>query len=50
MEKKEALREYCIEKAIEIARALAICGNPSTKDVLKTAKELESYITAEDYK
>lgn len=46
MEKQEKLREYCIDKAIEILRANVDPWINNTGDVIKTAKELESYITS----
>lgn len=45
MEKKEAIREYCIEKALAIEAAIKTCRNPSADDVIKTAEKLEKYIT-----
>ncbi len=44
MEKKEAVREYCIEKALVITQAQKPVRNPSVEDVIKAAKELEKYI------
>jgi len=45
MDRMEAIREYCIEKAVEILRANPKPWISSTKDVVETAKELEKYIT-----
>ena len=46
MEKKEAVREYCIEKALEIkTKALESPKKFNAEDVIKTAKQLEQYIT-----
>ncbi len=45
MEKAEAIREYCIERALEIIQLDASRVILSTEDVIKSAKELENYIT-----
>ena len=44
MEKKEAIREYCIEKALVIESAKTINRDPSVDNVIKTAEKLEKYI------
>ena len=42
MEKKEAVREYCIERAMEIEKASLV--KITLENVLKTAQKLEKYI------
>ena len=44
MEKKEAVREWCIEKAMEVT-ALPSGHLSDVKTVIVAAKELEAYIT-----
>jgi len=44
MEKTKAIREWCIEKAIEIAKPQAPASNPSVDTIIRTAIELEEYI------
>ena len=44
MEKTEAIREWCIEKAIDLL--LSNGQNFKAEDVVRCAKELEKYITS----
>lgn len=44
---REKVREWCIEKAIEIARAQKPLNNPSADEVIKVAKQIEKYIWQE---
>ena len=45
MEKKEAVREWCIEKAMVIIASQSGQTIHKVEDVIKLAKELETYIT-----
>ena len=46
MEKKEAIREYCIAEAVKLLQpALAKEPVADIDDVLEVAKKLEDYIT-----
>lgn len=43
MEKKEALREWCVDQAMRSCRA--VDGMVNVDEVLKTAKKLEEYVS-----
>ena len=45
MEKKEAIREYCIDKAIAIVQTAGYTATMDAKSIIKSAKEIEEYIT-----
>ena len=44
MEKAEAIREWCVKKALSILIARNANVQWSTKEVVEVAKELEKYI------
>ena len=46
MEKKEAVREYCIERAITLLLSSKGQMRFGVEDVINTAKELEKYISS----
>ena len=48
MEKKEAVREWCVHEAITLCtnRASVTGGAIATEDVISTAEQFESYITS----
>ena len=51
MEKKEAIREWCIERAMSLCAYRAEVGESyTTKDVIDVAKKIEAYITDNENK
>ncbi|KKN23686.1 hypothetical protein LCGC14_0902450 [marine sediment metagenome] len=46
MEKKEAIREWCVDKAI-VLHSQQHSGSYGPEDIVKTAKEIEKYIKEE---
>lgn len=49
MEKLEAVREYCIDRAITLLATDKATIKSDTKTVVTLAKELEAYITGETF-
>ena len=45
MEKKEEIREYCIDKALEIYQTTGCTAAMDAQSVIEAAKEIEEYIT-----
>ena len=46
MERKEAIREWCVEKALAIEATQKMPKEVNAAGVIKTAKEIEKYITS----
>ena len=44
MEKKEAVREYCIDVALKLLELDKNKLSPTVEDVIKSAQKLEEYI------
>lgn len=45
MEKNEATREWCVEKALLVLLSDKVRVSLTVQDVVNTARELEAYIT-----